>query len=353
MARICYVKKNFGAEALAIIKIANQICASYASQGYDLTLRQLYYQFVARDILPNTQKSYNKLGNIINDARLAGLMDWDYIVDRTRFVRSLTHYADPAARIRSAARTYQIDMWARQPERVEVWIEKDALVGVIERTCQSLDVPYFSCRGYTSQSEVWGAAQRIGEHLAAGKDVTILHLGDHDPSGIDMTRDILDRLRMFTEKDQEDLVLNPLIEAAFAKFPGCRSFKEFPEAEQQMLLRSYKFKKSQWGSVKVRRIALNRDQVDQYDPPPNPAKITDSRAKGYIELHGRSSWELDALEPTVLDALIREEIGLLRDRLIWQEDIARQASDADALKMAADRWTEVATFIEETTVDGD
>ena len=72
MPRIRYVSKNFGAAALAVIREANAIIAEYAAQGYDLTLRQLYYQFVSRDLLPNRQSEYKRLGDIINDARLAG-----------------------------------------------------------------------------------------------------------------------------------------------------------------------------------------------------------------------------------------------------------------------------------------
>jgi hypothetical protein len=345
LARIRYVDKKFGADALRIIDTANAICRTYQSQGYDLTLRQLYYQFVARDILPNTIQSYKRLGDIINDARMAGRMDWDYIVDRTRNVRALTHYANPAARIRSAARTYQIDMWARQPERVEVWIEKDALVGVIERSCVDLDVPFFSCRGYTSQSEVWGAAQRIGVHLAAGQDVTILHLVDHDPSGIDMTRDIKDRMELFTSTDADRAVLNPLVQDVIDKYG---SWEDTPAPERTMVTQSYKFKLAQRGKLRIRRIALNRDQIDTYNPPPNPAKITDSRATKYIEIHGRSSWELDALDPATLDRLVRDEVRLHQDMSIWTEDMARMTADENGLQAAADRWDEVATFLEET-----
>ena len=159
--------------------------AEYAAQGYDLTLRQLYYQFVSRDLLPNRQSEYKRLGDIINDARLAGLVDWEAIVDRTRNIRALSHWSDPASIVKAAANSFAVDKWADQPKRVEVWIEKDALVGVFEPVCEELDVPLFSCRGYTSQSEVWGAAQRLEKYLMADQEVVILHIGDHDPSGLD------------------------------------------------------------------------------------------------------------------------------------------------------------------------
>src|SRR5215467_8357308 len=159
------------------------------------------YQFVSRDPLPNRQSEYKRLGDIINDARLAGLVDWGAIVDRTRNIRALSHWSDPAAIVEAAANRFAVDKWADQPRRVEVWIEKDALVGVFEPVCDELDVPLFSCRGYTSQSEVWGAAQRLERYLMAGQEVVILHFGDHDPSGLDMTRDIRERLRLFLRHD--------------------------------------------------------------------------------------------------------------------------------------------------------
>jgi hypothetical protein len=215
---------------LAVVKQANAIIAEYQAQGFDLTLRQLYYQFVARDLIPNRLQEYKRLGDIINDARLAGLIDWLAIVDRTRNLKDLAHWNDPPEIVDAVAEQFRIDKWRTQPYRVEVWIEKDALVGVIEGVCQDLDVPFFSCRGYTSQSEMWSAAQRLRKHAKGDQTPVILHFGDHDPSGCDMTRDIQDRLRMFIGKHLE-----------------------------------------------VRRLALNMPQVDEYNPPPNPAKISDSR----------------------------------------------------------------------------
>ena len=84
MSREIYIERSFSAASTAIIQTANDICENYAQQGYDLSLRQLYYQFVSRALLPNTEQNYKRLGSIISDARLAGLLDWDYIKDRGR-----------------------------------------------------------------------------------------------------------------------------------------------------------------------------------------------------------------------------------------------------------------------------
>lgn len=300
MPQIQYIERAFGKASLAVIDQANAICAEYQAQGFDLTLRQLYYQFVSRGLIANKDTEYKRLGSIINDARLAGLLDWDYIVDRTRYVRANSHWDSPASIISSAAYNYRRDRWAKQPYRVEVWIEKDALIGVIDAVCTDLDMPFFSCRGYTSQSEVWGAAQRLQRYRDDGQEPIILHLGDHDPSGIDMTRDIGDRLFIFMGE-------------------------EYPE---------------------IRRLALNMEQVEYYNPPPNPTKLTDSRASGYVDAYGNDSWELDALEPAVIAGLIRDEVEALRDDALWQQEDEAEADEKDLLSKAARRWTAVARFLE-------
>jgi hypothetical protein len=274
MPRIKYVEKRFQDKSLRLIEIANQIIVEFTAQGFELTLRQLYYQFVARDFIPNNQKSYDNLGSLINDARLAGLVDWNAIVDRTRNMRKNSHWENPKDFLESVAPQFQLDKWEGQKYRPEVWVEKDALVGVVERVCRKLDVPYFSCRGYTSQSEVWSAAQRLLSWRDDDYTPIIIHLGDHDPSGIDMTRDVTDRLKLFCDDE-----------------------------------------------IEVQRIALNRDQIRKYNPPPNPAKLTDSRCEGYISVHGNQSWELDALNPKIISALIEKAIESLRDDDIYEERV--------------------------------
>ena len=277
-----FIDKNFRAATLAIIITANKIIEEYRDQGFILTLRQLYYQFVARDLIPNTERSYKRLGSIVNDGRLAGLIDWLAIEDRTRNINENTHWNSPAEIIEAARRGYAIDMWANQDTRVEVWIEKNALIGIIEGVCRELDVPYFACIGYVSQSEQWRAYKRHAEN----QRTIVIHLGDHDPSGIDMTRDNQERLDTFHG----------------------------------------------WtGGTEVKRIALNMDQVDEYGPPPNPAKVTDSRFEAYLADYGEESWELDALEPSVMVGLIRNTIDEYRDPDLWEDKITELAEDKATL----------------------
>jgi hypothetical protein len=339
-----YVPKNFSPGSLRIINLAEQICEDYAAQGFDLTLRQLYYQFVARGYIPNKDTEYKRLGSIINDARLAGLVDWDHIVDRTRNLRALSHWDDPADIIGSAVDSFRVDKWASQPVRIEVWIEKDALVGVLDATCPGLDVPYFSCRGYTSQSEIWGAAQRLNQYLWKGQDVLIIHLGDHDPSGIDMSRDIEDRLKMFTKGDGRERQLQYIVEKVKdGTLPYSDVDLEGFNAGYPPLLREYT---KDWGHLTIRRIALNMDQVEEYDPPPNPAKLTDSRSGVYVDTYGDESWELDALDPATLSALITDEVEEARDQGAWDRVVEQENQGRALLRLASRRWDDVKALLE-------
>lgn len=293
-----FIEKKFSPAHAAIIEQANDIIAEYQRQGFSLTLRQLYYQFVARGLIENKQTEYKRIGSIINDGRLAGRIDWAAIEDRTRNVRKPSAWESPSQIIQAVAEQYQEDLWKGQDYRPEVWIEKDALIGVIEPICERYRVPYFACRGYSSQSEQYAAGLRFRSIRRRGLTPIVLHLGDHDPSGIDMTRDNTDRLSMFAGR-----------------------------------------------KIEVRRLALNWDQIEEYDPPPNPAKETDSRAGGYIEQFGENSWKLDALDPPTIEALIEVQLESLIDRSIWDDAVDREEEAKSVLADAADNWDDVVSFL--------
>lgn len=296
--KICYREINFRPDSLRLIERVNGIISDYQQMGYSLTLRQVYYQLVARDVIPNNERSYKNLGNLISDGRMAGLIDWHAIEDRTRNLKKNSHWSSPGSIIYTAANSFAYDKWEDQDNYVEVWVEKDALVGIVGQVCGELDIPYFSCRGYVSQSEMWVAAQRL-EDYAGNKDIHILHLGDHDPSGRDMSRDIVDRLELFGV------------------------------------------------TVQFERIALNYDQIEEYGPPPNPTKLSDSRASGYINEFGYECWELDALRPDVIDSLIRDKVTDLCDLELLAEAREREESAKRTLQAVARDWKNIQNRYEE------
>jgi hypothetical protein len=295
-----YKDLNFRGEKLAIIEKANEIIETYRAQGYTLTLRQLYYQFVARALIPNSERSYKNLGTAVSDGRDAGLIDWNAIEDRGRGVRPVFVQEDELEVVNGLEYALSLDYWERQNAYVEVWVEKEALASVIERPCRRWNVPYMACKGYLSASEAWRAGRRFAEMENFGRDrLVVIHLGDHDPSGIDMSRDNLDRLKLYSD----------------------------------------------FGRVELVRIALNMDQVDEYAPPPNPAKVTDSRAEDYIRRFGQTSWELDALEPKVLDRLISSTIERYVDVDRWQETETEEEDRRSILSKLHSNWSEVSDFV--------
>jgi hypothetical protein len=334
MPLIKYQAFRFSPSTAAVISQANKILAEYAAQGFDLTLRQLYYQFVARGFIENKNSEYKRLGSIVNDARLAGLIDWDRITDRTRNMQQNPHWNTPKEIIAACAQQFQIDKWQTQKNYVEVWVEKDALIGVLEVACRPLDCPYFSCRGYTSQSEMWSASQRLLDKLRAGKSVHVIHLGDHDPSGVDMSRDIEERLSLFMRHG----VLRDLINA---NPPPKLATPADKEAARERFTNLAEFHPPYIKPVSIHRIALNMDQIKEHNPPANPAKFTDSRAAEYVSNFGGQSWELDALEPAVITGLIQETIAELRDEALWEQATRKEAAHRRKLAACAEKWGEI------------
>lgn len=290
MTLICYREQNFKGETRKLIDHAVGILEEYQAQGFVMTLRQLYYQFVSRDIIPNTLQSYKRLGDVLNNARMAGELSWDMLEDRTRNVHEWQHETGPKEALERIRAGYFIDRWDNQPRRVMVLVEKDALAGVIERPCAQWDLPFLSCRGYLSQSEAWRLGRQCLEWRERGQEPFLLDLRDHDPSGVDMTRDLRDRLEIFSNPDPEN---------------GWNVAHDLHEP------------------IEVVRLALNMDQVRHYRPPPNPAKMTDARAEDYVSKFGRQSWELDALSPTVIADLITDAVQAVLDPDAWEESDKR------------------------------
>lgn len=288
-----FVDHKFNAASLKVIETANGILSEYRSMGYRLSLRQLYYQLVARDYIENSVKSYKRIGNLISDARLAGMVDWGMIEDRGRETVIPNAWTSPAEIVRAAASQFRVDRWQGQPCHVEVMVEKDALSGILEPVCRDLHVRFTANKGYSSSSAMYEAGKRIADAMdRRGRKVHLFYLGDHDPSGIDMTRDIRDRLGMFAESKK----------------------------------------------IQVHRLALNYDQVEQWQPPENPAKETDSRYKAYAEEFGESSWELDAVEPRTLADLVREGIEDLIDQDQWDKVMHKEARMRNELQGFANKY---------------
>ena len=288
-----FIDINLKNESILMIEKINRILTEYRKLGYRLTLRQLYYQLVSRDIIPNTDRSYKNIGRLVSDGRQAGMIDWEMIEDRNRETVYPSHWKTPADILYSAARSFRIDKWENQNYHIEVMVEKDALSGILEPVCKKLDVRLTANKGYSSSSMMYEMGKRMDKaYYEDDKQVVVIYLGDHDPSGIDMTRDISDRLYLYS---------------------GNIDFK-------------------------VERLALNLDQIRLWNPPENPAKTTDSRFKAYKLEFGESSWELDAVEPVTLAGLVESKINKYIDWNLWNEVETKESSMVRKLNDIADEW---------------
>ena len=284
-----FIDVNFRQSSLDQIELCNRIIRQYQGQGFRLTLRQLYYQLVSRDIIPNTERSYKNLGKLISQGRLAGMVDWNAIEDRLRAPHKITEWDTPADIMDAVVSQYRLPRWGDQEYHVELWCEKDALAGVLRPLADEYHLTMMVNRGYSSQSAMKEAAERI--YGAWNRQRVILYIGDLDPSGEDMVRDIRERLDLLSEHVGADVI----------------------------------------------KLAITEEQVAQYNPPPNPAKMSDSRAAGFVDKFGTSSYEADALEPNVLAQVIRDAVVPYIDWTLWEAVGDQEERDKELLNEARDR----------------
>lgn len=256
----------------------------------NLTLRQLYYRFVATGLTPNTDKDYKRLGDVLAQARYEGRFPLEWLIDRTREARpgdftqndvDVDVAMDAAADdIRHLPFLIRRDRWLGQRRFVSVFVEKEALAGVFEAPCNKLGVSWFVCRGYPSVSALWqwvqayAAAAEAADDLGEGLDgATILYFGDHDPDGI-----------------------------------------EIPESSLRGIRTLINLKEPHLPTPDLRVVALTTVQIQEHDPPPFPAKQTSSRFDAYVKRTGLyDAWELDALEPATLTKLIYASVQEMFD----------------------------------------
>lgn len=263
-----------------LLDTINEILDDYIDQGYVLTLRQLYYQLVSKDIIPNNDKEYAKISTILKKGRMAGIVDWSAIEDRVRIPKIPYWVADVDDALNDTISQYRLNRMRDQSTYIEVWVEKDALSSVLSRITNKYHIRLMVNRGYSSVSAIYESYKRFRYN----PNPTIIYLGDHDPSGMDMIRDVRERLLEFGVE------------------------------------------------VDVRPIALTMEQIKKFNPPPNPAKITDPRAKWYIEKYGEISWELDALPPSEINRVLEDEILSLIDYEKYEYMIEQEKADITKIK---------------------
>lgn len=298
------------------------ICEEYQNNGDTLTLRQLYYQLVSKDAVPNHDKVYKKISSIKDELVYGGKVDWHVFEDRGRVPIDAYYEDSIEGALERTISLYKLNRQEGQTNIVEVWTEKDAISGILKKVTLPLGVKLVVNKGYTSSTAIYGAYERFVQEIKYGNRITILYFGDHDPSGIDMIRDIRERLTsMFVSGEQmeEDEYLrdwwdnsgNNIYDVAdmegyedVAKLADTDSEKLYELFEQGQRLMYLNEK----NAFTVTPIGLTMEQIRQYNPPPNPAKITDPRAKEYIRKYGKVSWEVDALRPDLMRDIVKRAI---------------------------------------------
>jgi len=261
-------RKKVILDGIALLKSISNTIKSYGELNLKLTNREIYYQLVKENAIPNVIEVYKRMCVFLTNARYGGYLNWDAIEDRSRNAEKHSEWGSVKDLISSAVYSYRLPRWKDQEYYIEMYCEKEAGEGKLKPVADKYHIHFGANKGYSSASMMYQMGQRIKEQLQNHKKVIILYFGDHDPSGLDMIRDIRDRITEFVQNDVN------LEEHHFEVVP----------------------------------VALSKKQIIQYKCPPNPAKITDPRAKWYIKEHGKVSWELDALAPDVLIKLAEKSI---------------------------------------------
>ena len=282
---------------LGMIEKVNRVLADARRDNVRMTLRQVYYKFVKNGWFENSDASYEQLGKAVARGRMAGLVSWTDIEDKERDLYGVNTHEAPEQILRVMADRYHRDLWAGQPWRPEVWVEKKGMTNVVSDICNQLRVDFFACKGYNSLTEAWKAGQRLAGYVHKGQRPIIFYLGDHDPSGLDMVRNNREQIE------------------TFAGVP-----------------------------VMVVHLALTYEQVEELGPslPPNPAKLKDARLPQYVEYMEDQgapdpyvSWEVDALEPTYIRRLIADNVARIRDETLWDQELRREVEDKRWLREMA------------------
>lgn len=249
-----------------------------------VTLRQLFYQLVSDQTLPNTQNAYKGLSDQTAKARRAGR--FPALVDRKRSIEQFPWYADAGVALQTTARWFRLDRTAGQEFNVVLAVEKDGLVTQLQSWFNDRGLPVTALQGYSGQSHADDVRRFVERD---GRPAVLLYAGDFDPTGVDIDRDFVDRTDCWE---------------------------------------------------KVIRVALNPEQVDQYRLPENPGKETDSRAKAFAKKYGRLvQVEVDALDPNTLRQLFEDALEDFWDTSAYDDVIADEADQRSALTDYASRWS--------------
>ncbi len=255
-----------------------------AESEYAMTLRHLYYRLVAQGAIPKDHTSYIKLGRVMRLLREDGTVPWEWLVDHVRSVIRRRTWDGVEDMLGDTAELYRRDLMRNQDVAIQLWAESDSIGSVIAPVAQRYTIPTFIGRGYSSRGYLWTAAKDVVAAHEAGKTVLILHVGDFDPSGLDIFRDLEETLRLY----------------AFA-IEAAASVDEV----RRMVIDFNTNLESETNWLDFERLALTAEQVEAYQLPTAPAKSKDTRTAGFT---GTGTVEVEALPVEDLLAIVEAAI---------------------------------------------
>jgi len=308
-----------------VIVAVNEVLDQYRVR---LTVRQIYYRLISPpyQLFPNLPQKYKYFDRILTRARERGDVDWHRIEDRARTTiggdfgwDGTKEYLDSQIQdLKNSWEYYTRRMWDNQPLYVEVWVEKDALSALFSEVARKYRVLTFPSRGYSSFTKIMEALEdRLIRRFLRSQPVIVLHFTDHDPSGLDMTRDLEKRFLVYMELSFRSLA------------------KQNRMNFQDWFIEKFGNWKSKTGRgrlCEIVRCGLTYEQVQRFNLPPNPTKSADPRQSWYVSKFGDQCWELDALPPQELETLIRDSIIKYIDAKQWEADLTQIEAERKELK---------------------
>lgn len=271
----CFITKRFNGSSKSVLEFISKALDKNSAEGYSVTLRQMFYLAVNANVMENEEREYKRLCSIVSDARLAGLIDWESFPDMMRQTRIVETFSNTASFLNTIDEQYYEDLWKYQKNHVEVWVEKDGLIGTLERTCKLYRVPLFVSRGFSSHHSMYEASLRLRNKIKKGKQVILLQVGDFDRNGLLMSEDSIKRIRMFAKSDAIDSV----------------------------------------------RVCLNEDQIRYYNVPKDPRSTS-----------REDRWEVDAIDPASLNRLVMSSIAYYGEGELFTKATAQESANRQALR---------------------
>jgi hypothetical protein len=270
-----------------IIDAAAKILAA----EYPMTLRQCFYRLVSIGVIENTRRDYQALSTYLTKARADGRINYAWITDRSRPEYYVDAFENPAEYADLIKRSYRKDYWHSQPRHIEVWTEKDSIIGSIEPVTNELGVTVRVGRGFLSTTRAYEIAQRFQAISDGDKIIWVFYLGDFDPSGVAIEEDA----------------------AARVKAHGAHFL--------------------------IERLAIHRTDIAKFNLPPLRVKQSDTRSPSFTCKHGDEAVELDALPVTELRERIRQRVTELIDWDLWNRAINTEKAEIASITDFVNLWS--------------